>query len=82
MAITHRESPNGLETAMLQELRLLPRWAQEAYLDAVTRLAEGQSAEECLLELLNELGYGPAEARDQVRAALEKKGNNWREGLN
>jgi hypothetical protein len=34
MATTHREPHNGIETAILHELRLLPRWAQEAY-DAV-----------------------------------------------
>jgi hypothetical protein len=33
MATTHREPPSGIETAILQELRLLPRRAQEAYLD-------------------------------------------------
>ena len=41
MATTHREPPNGIERAILHELRLLLRWAQEAYLDALTRLAEG-----------------------------------------
>jgi hypothetical protein len=82
MATTHREPPNGIETAILHELRLLPRRAQEAYLDALTRLAEGQLIEECLMELLTELGYSPAEVRQQVRAAVERKGNNWREGLN
>jgi len=82
MATTHREPPNGIETAILQELRLLPCWAQEAYLGDLTRLAEGEPIEECLVELLTELGYSPAEVRQQVRAAVERKGNNWREGLN
>jgi len=82
MATTHREPPNDIETAILQELRLLPCWAQEAYLAALTRLAEGQPIEECLVELLTELGYRPAEVRQQVRAAVHRKGNNWREGLN
>jgi hypothetical protein len=35
-----------------------------------------------LVELLTELGYRPAEVRQQARAAVERKGNNWREGLN
>jgi hypothetical protein len=35
-----------------------------------------------LVEVLTELGYRPAEVRQQVRAAVERKGFNWREALN
>lgn len=61
--------------------RTLEPGKQRAWLSAMERLRDGQSAEDAFLETLIELGDDPDEARWKIQEALADT-SDWRTALN
>ena len=68
------EPRDGKEAAPLAYFERMPPERRDAFVDAVERLADGlavgQPAEDCLTELLVEMGWVSVEARQKARKAL------------
>jgi hypothetical protein len=80
MTAPYPEARDGIEAALLCTYRKVSPNRQRAFIDAITRLADGQPAEDCYVEMLVEVGFSPALARETVRKAFRDPGD-WREVL-
>jgi Holliday junction resolvasome RuvABC DNA-binding subunit len=79
------EPLSALDAVLLRRYRQLEPHAARAFFNAICRTVDdGQPFEEAMVELLVEMGYSPAEAREKVREAAQKSqtATDWRHALN
>jgi hypothetical protein len=72
---------DGFEAAWLAVFRRLTPREQLAAINAGRRFVDGQPIEDCMVEMLVELGDSPAQAREKVRTR-EPSDTDWRNALN
>jgi hypothetical protein len=77
------EPCNALDATLLRGYRQLEPRTQRAFFDAICRTVDdGQPFKEAMIEMLIEVGYTPARAREEVRKASQKDpATDWRKKL-